>query len=192
MSVIYRTTMDPTKGELLAAWMPKQPWFEGDSTHSLRVVGGFRLDDPKDKVGMEMILVLDETPEIPVLYHVPLSYRGAELDDASGALLGTSAHGILGTRWIYDAEQDPVWQTQVKALIAGEVTAQHQNDSHVLDHSITVNLNQGVAAERESTAAVIRRPVAGGQGTEQARAWITAPLSHTANNADFGAVIELL
>ena len=82
MSVIYRTTMDPTKGELLAAWMPNQPWFEGESTLSLRVVGGFRLDDPQDKVGMEMILVLDETPEIPVLYHVPLTYRGAELAGA--------------------------------------------------------------------------------------------------------------
>lgn len=192
MSVIYRTTMDPTKGELLAAWMPKQPWFEGESTLSLRVVGGFRLDDPKDKVGMEMILVLDETPVTPVLYHVPLSYRGAELEGASSALLGTSAHGILGKRWIYDAEQDPVWQAQVKALIAGEVTAQHQNDSHVLDHSITVNLNQGIDGTGEPAACVIRRPLAGGQGTEQARAWVTAPLSHAANNGDFGAVIELL
>lgn len=192
MSVIYRTTMDPTKGELLAAWMPNQPWFEGDSTLSLRVVGGFRLDDPEDNVGMEMILVLDETPVTPVLYHVPLSYRGAELDGASDALLGTSAHGILGTRWIYDAQQDPVWQAQVKALVAGEVTAQHQNDSHVLDHSITVNVNQSVAGEGEPIASVIRRPVAGGQGAEGARAWITAPLSHAANNTDFGAVIELL
>ncbi|PQZ91148.1 1,4-alpha-glucan branching protein [Arthrobacter sp. MYb227] len=184
--------MDPTKGELLAAWMPKQSWFEGESTLSLRVVGGFRLDDPADEVGMEMILVLDETPQTPVLYHVPLSYRGAELEGAAESLLGTSAHGILGTRWIYDAAVDPVWQAQVKALIAGEVTAQHQNDSHVLDHSITVSMNQGTPTQDEPIASIIRRPVAGGKGSAHARAWVSAPLSHAENSADFGAVIELL
>lgn len=192
MSVIYRTTMDPTKGELLASWMPKQPWFAGEQTVSLRVVGGFRLDDPADEVGMEMILVLDETPPTPVLYHVPLTYRGAQLDGGDEFLVGTSAHGVLGTRWIYDASGDPVWQEQVKALVAGEVTAQHQNDSHVLDHSITVNLNPVANVEGEPTVRVVRRPVAGGSGAENARAWVTAPLSHAADNTDSGAVIELI
>ena len=55
-----------------------------------------------------------------------------------------------------------------------------------------MNLNQGGPGEDEPIASVIRRPVAGGQGAQQARAWITAPLSHAANNTDFGAVIELL
>ena len=90
MSVIFDTTMAPTKRELMAAWLPGQAWFAGNAVPSLRVVGGFRLDDPAGEVGMEMILVLDEAQETPVLYHVPLSYRGAALEGAEDFMLGTS------------------------------------------------------------------------------------------------------
>ena len=47
---------------------------------------------------------------------------------------------MLGTRWIYDAAGDPVWQAQMRALVAGEVQAQHQNDSNVLDPSVAVDM----------------------------------------------------
>ena len=106
----------------------------------LSVAGGFRLDDPAGEVGLEMILVRDSGQGNPVLYHVPLSYRGAELAGAEDYLLGTSEHGVLGTRWIYDAAGDPVWQRQMRALIAGEVPAQHQNDSNALDATVAVVL----------------------------------------------------
>ena len=199
MSVIHDTTMVPSKRELMAGWLPKQAWFEGDAAPVLSVVGGFRLDDPAGEVGLEMILVLDSGSGESVVYHVPLSYRGAALAGAEDHLLGTSEHGVLGTRWIYDAAGDPVWQEQMRALVVGEVRAQHQNDSNVPDDSITVvpALQAGPAdAGATDTGehpglAVIRRPEAGGSGSAGARAWVNAPWTDLEGGSVSGAVVEL-
>lgn len=191
MSVIFETTMAPTKRELMAAWLPGQSWFAGNAVPSLRVVGGFRLDDPDGEVGMEMIMVLDEAQETPVLYHVPLSYRGAALEGAEDFLLGTSEHGVLGTRWIYDAAGDPVWQAQVQALVAGDVQAQHQNVSNMLEPAVTVTQGAGESDVPGRIAAVLRRPVAGGTASTDALAWVNARWIDAAGNGAEGAVIEL-
>ncbi|MFJ6419110.1 hypothetical protein [Paeniglutamicibacter sp. NPDC091659] len=202
MSVIHDTTMVPTKRELMAEWLPKQEWFEGDAAPALSVAGGFRLDDPSGEVGLEMILLLDSAREEPVLYHVPLSYRGAALAGAEDYLLGTSEHGVLGTRWIYDAAGDPVWQEQMRALFAGKVQAQHQNDSNVLDGSVTVEPALAApaaepseagakAAEAHAGLAVIRRPAAGGAGSGEARAWVRVPWTDAKGASGAGAVVEL-
>jgi hypothetical protein len=45
MALMHQTTMTPSKLELLAAWLPSQPWFVGDA-NSLVSLSGFRLDDP--------------------------------------------------------------------------------------------------------------------------------------------------
>ena len=71
------------------------------------------------------------------VYVVPMTYRGAPLEGADEALLGTSEHGVLGRRWIYDAERDPVAVTQLLALARGEVEAQHQDRSNSVDPSVT-------------------------------------------------------
>lgn len=199
MSVIHETTMVPTKRELMAAWLPKQDWFEGNATPVLSVAGGFRLDDPAGEVGLEMILVRDSGQHEPVLYHVPLSYRGAELAGADDYLLGTSEHGVLGTRWIYDAAGDPVWQERMRALIAGEAPAQHQNESNVPDATVAVVLapEDGAQvlvqdAERQRRLEVIRRPEAGGSGSAEARAWVDVPWADAEGGSVSGAVVELL
>ncbi|MFF5793595.1 hypothetical protein ACFY5D_16235 [Paeniglutamicibacter sp. NPDC012692] len=199
MSVIHDTTMVPSKRELMAGWLPKQAWFEGDATPVLSVVGGFRLDDPAGEVGLEMILVLDSGSGDPVVYHVPLSYRGAALAGAEDHLLGTSEHGVLGTRWIYDAAGDPVWQEQMRALVAGKARAQHQNDSNVPDGSITVvPALQAAPADARATdtgehpgLAVIRRPEADGSGSAGALAWVNAPWTDLEGGSVSGAVVEL-
>ncbi|MGL3806524.1 maltokinase N-terminal cap-like domain-containing protein [Paeniglutamicibacter sp. R2-26] len=192
MSVIFETTMAPTKRELMASWLPGQSWFAGNTAPSLRVVGGFRLDDPAGKVGLEMILVLDEAPEAPVLYHVPLSYRGEALPGAEGFLVGTSEHGVLGTRWIYDAAGDPVWQEQVRALAAGSVQAQHQSTSNTPEPAVTVGFGPSTGESRPVFPVVVRRPRAGAWGSAEARAWIGAPWPAGAGDVVTGAVIELL
>ncbi|GAA1499024.1 maltokinase N-terminal cap-like domain-containing protein [Paeniglutamicibacter kerguelensis] len=202
MSVIHETTMVPTKRELMAGWLPKQDWFEGGGTPVLSVAGGFRLDDPAGEVGLEMILVRDSGQGNPVLYHVSLSYRGAELAGAEEYLLGTSEHGVLGTRWIYDAAGDPVWQRQMRALISGEVPAQHQNDSNALDATVAVvlapqadgpgDVQTDVRGEVPQPAlAVIRRPEAGGSGSGGACAWVNASWADAEGNIVAGAVVEL-
>ncbi len=103
----------PTKPELLAAWVPAQPWFVGDAT-ALEHVGAYRFDDPDGEVGMETHLV--RAGDGPIL-QVPWTYRGAPLDGAESHLVGTMEHTVLGSRWIYDAIGDPVYQSVLATTI---------------------------------------------------------------------------
>jgi hypothetical protein len=135
MAIVHNTTMSPAKLELLAAWLPAQPWFPGSGREpELAKVGGFRLDDPQGAVGIEFMLVADG----PVVYQVPMTYHGRELPGAEGRLIGTSQHGVLGPRWIYDGIRDPVLVAQLVALLQGEVEAQAQSVSHTPDPTVTV------------------------------------------------------
>jgi hypothetical protein len=135
MAIVHNTTMNPAKLELLAAWLPAQPWFPGSGREpELAKVGGFRLDDPQGAVGIEFMLVADG----PVVYQVPMTYHGRELPGAEGRLIGTSQHGVLGPRWIYDGIRDPVLVAQLVALLQGEVEAQAQSVSHTPDPTVTV------------------------------------------------------
>lgn len=113
MALIYSTTLHPSKLELLASWLPSQNWFHGDATQ-LTSIGAYRFDDPAGEVGMEghILTAGDDT-----VYHVPLTYRGAALDGADPYLLGTVEHGVLGTRWFYDATGDPVYRAALMHVI---------------------------------------------------------------------------
>jgi len=133
MATIHDTTMAPTKLQLLAGWLPRQPWYlDPGRPPALARAGGFRLDDPAGEVGIEFMLVTagDRT------YVVPMTYRAAPLPEAEEGLIGTSEHGVLGTRWIYDAEHDPVAAAQLLAFVIGAVEAQHQSESDTLDPTI--------------------------------------------------------
>jgi hypothetical protein len=127
------TTMVPGKLDLLGGWLPRQPWYRNTgSPPALTRAGGFRLDDPAGDVGIEFVFVTDGT----TTYHVPLAYRGAPLPEAEQGLIGTSEHGVLGTRWVYDAAFDPVAVAVLLEFIAGETVAQHQTQSDTPDPSI--------------------------------------------------------
>jgi hypothetical protein len=138
MAVIHRTTMTPGKLELLTAWLPTRPWYVGAARGpELTRAGGFRLDDPEGEVGIEFMVVTDTSGEKPVSYHVPLTYRGAPLDGAGEALVGTSEHGVLGKRWVYDGAHDPVLVGQLLAFLQGRAEAQAQSVSDTADPSVT-------------------------------------------------------
>jgi hypothetical protein len=128
------TTMAPTKLELLAHWLPRQSWYrDTGAPPALTRAGGFRLDDPVGDVGIEFMLVGDgET----ITYLVPMTYRAGPLDGADEALIGTSEHGVLGTRWIYDAAYDPVAVAQLLDFICGGCEAQSQSASDTPDPSV--------------------------------------------------------
>nr|WSX48914.1 1,4-alpha-glucan branching protein [Streptomyces sp. NBC_00974] len=144
MATIYKTTMTPGKLELVTAWLPTRPWYVATG-HAPALVrsGGFRLDDPQGEVGMEFMVLTDTSGGRETAYHVPLTYRGAPLDaagdagDAGAGLVGTSEHGVLGTRWIYDGAHDPVLVGQLIALLQGRAVAQHQTASDTPDPSVT-------------------------------------------------------
>ncbi|MFI5776656.1 1,4-alpha-glucan branching protein [Nocardia sp. NPDC051570] len=138
MATVYDTTMSPGKVELLTRWLPRQPWYLGTGTPRLQRVGGFRLDDPAGAVGIEFYLATDDSGPDPVVYHVPMTYRGAALSGAENALIGTSEHGVLGMRWIYDGEHDPVLLHTAAALLAGTTVAQHQVSSDTVDPTVRV------------------------------------------------------
>jgi Maltokinase N-terminal cap domain len=137
MAVIHHTTLTPGKLELLAGWLPAQPWYaRTERQPGLARAGGFRLDDPDGEVGIEFMVVTDSSGDRPVSYHVPLSYRAAPLDGADDALIGTAEHGVLGTRWVYDGPHDPVLAGQLLALLQGEAEPQAQRVSNTPDRTV--------------------------------------------------------
>ncbi|MFE2062340.1 1,4-alpha-glucan branching protein [Streptomyces sp. NPDC059467] len=132
MALIHRTTLKPTKVELLAAWLPTRPWYHGSAAPELVKAGGFRLDDPEGEVGIEFMIVTEESGA----YLVPLTYRGAPLDGAGHALVGTMEHGVLGPRWAYDGCHDPVLTAGLLALIEGRTEAQAQSITDTPDREV--------------------------------------------------------
>ena len=137
MAVIHQTTLTPSKLELLTPWLPAQPWYDGaERQPDLSKSGGFRLDDPSGEVGIEFMIVTDGSEHEPTTYQIPLTYRGAPLEGAADALIGTSEHGMLGRRWIYDGTHDPVLVAQLVALMQGAAEPQAQSQSHTPDPTV--------------------------------------------------------
>jgi hypothetical protein len=67
-----------------------------------------------------------------------MTYRALALASAGSALIGTSEHGGLGSRWIYDGTRDPVLVAQLVALLQGTAEPQAQNASNTPDPTVTV------------------------------------------------------
>lgn len=103
--------LTPSFREFMPQWLARQRWYLGAGVPVLRPVGAFRLEDPDGEVGLETHVVTDGND----IYQVPMTYRGAAL--AEGALIATAEHSLLGTRWIYDATTDPVWEAELLRLV---------------------------------------------------------------------------
>jgi Maltokinase N-terminal cap domain len=137
MATIHHSGVKPTKLELLTPWLPSRPWYRGAGEPQLAKAGGFRLDDPRGEVGIEFMIATDTSGGAPVTYLVPLTYRGAPLDGADHAPIGTMEHGVLGRRWTYDGCHDPVLTAQLLALLEGRAEAQAQKLSDTPDREVT-------------------------------------------------------
>ncbi|MEV7375549.1 1,4-alpha-glucan branching protein [Streptomyces sp. NPDC090301] len=155
MAVVHQTTMQPTKLELLTAWLPTREWHAGGEARPERV-GGFRLDDPAGEVGIEFMAVTDGEGDGATTHLVPLTYRGEPLDGAEHALVGTSEHGVLGKRWIYDGTHDPVLVGQLYALLTGRAQAQAQSLTDVPDLTVAVSPLTVEGAEGAAEAELVR------------------------------------
>jgi hypothetical protein len=115
-----QATIDPTKQELLEAWLPSRSWAAGAG--SVEKLAEYRFDDPDGEVGVETIVW--RTPD-DALLQVPFTYRAAPLLGAEEHLVGTMKHSVLGPRWVYDGCADPVWAaTLVTAVLSGGRQAQ--------------------------------------------------------------------
>lgn len=174
MAIIHSTTMRPGKLELLAAWLPLQPWYPGTGrAPELARAGGFRLDDPQGEVGIEFMVVTDGPGSGAAAYQVPMTYRADALPGAEASLIGTAEHGVLGPRWIYDGTQDPVLAAQLIALIQGKAEPQAQSVSDTPDPTVIVQPVTGAVLTITGSAVAasgpygtdIRFQAAGADGT---------------------------
>jgi hypothetical protein len=114
MALLHRAELTPTKLELLAGWLFDRSWYQGPPAGEIVRVSAYRFDDPAGAVGLETMLV--RVGDGPVL-QVPLSYREAPLEGAEQWLIGTTEHGVLGRRWVYDACGDPVYAAALARAI---------------------------------------------------------------------------
>jgi hypothetical protein len=148
MALLHRADLVPSKLELLAGWLPRQPWFVGEPDAPLTSVASFRFDDPDGEVGVETLLV--RAGDGPVM-QVPLTYRNEELPGAEEWFIGTMEHSVLGTRWTYDALGDPVYLGELaRVILTGDTQVE-----------LWIEID-GVMTLREPTARVV------GSGSEAA------------------------
>ena len=155
MALLHHATLTPTKKELIDAWLPGQAWAAG--LPELTQVGGYRRDDPDGEGGVEGIVLRAEYGSV---VHVRLTYRAAPLPGAEDHLVGTMEHSALGTRWVYDADGDPVWHATVTAAVqAGETGAEEYFEvdgvRETREPTVRVSGSGGSLADPE--AVVVRR-----------------------------------
>lgn len=113
MAIIYKAELSPTKPEVLRELLTSRPWGEDGE---LQVLGAYRFDDPSGEVGVECHLVrVGES-----IYHLPLTYRGAPLEDPAAQLVTTMDHSVLGTRYVYDGLEDELAIECFARALAGE------------------------------------------------------------------------
>lgn len=113
MAIVYTATLVPSKPELIAAWLPLQPWYS-EPSGGIELLGAFRFDDPYGEVGIETHLVRGPSGAV---YQVPLTYRAGAMPDAGRYLVAELEHSVLGHRWVYDATADPVGVAQLAGAI---------------------------------------------------------------------------
>ena len=111
MAIIHMATISPGKLELLEEWLGDD--LAGSS--ELQQVGSYRFDDPDGEVGIEALLVTRGGP----VRQAVLTYRAAPLDTAAEHLITTMEHSVLGKRWIYDGQGDPVAIAAYQRALAG-------------------------------------------------------------------------
>ena len=129
--------LTPTKPELVQAWMSAQRWYAAKGTSPVvRRLASWRLGDPAGEVGVEVLVVADDSGPSPVVYQVPLTYRGAPVPELEHALVGVMEHSELGRRWVYDAPHDPVYAAQLLELVQGRVRAESSAESDAFDDTV--------------------------------------------------------
>ncbi|MDI1461612.1 hypothetical protein QEZ54_11565 [Catellatospora sp. KI3] len=167
MALLYKAEINPTKLELLAAWLPTRPWYDGPADPDLARIAACRFDDPAGQVGVETLVV--RAGEGPLL-HTPLTYRDAPLDGAEQWLVGTTEHSVLGKRWVYDACGDPVYAAALAEAIltgSGEAAEFVEEDGRAVPRTPAMTV-------RGTGAASAVPPLAGAAATDGDPALLSA------------------
>jgi hypothetical protein len=95
----------PGVAELLAAWLPYQPWFVGprDATPNVRIVSRTTLRDADPRV--EYLLAAVRQGDVADVYQIPISIRRSTNSRLDHVRIG---HIRIGEYegWVYDALHD--------------------------------------------------------------------------------------
>ena len=113
MAIIHQASLTPNKSEVVATFLDTVDW---GGSGALRLIGGYRFDDPEGQVGVEGLIV--ERGDL--ILHVPLTYRPTPLEDADAFLITQLEHSALGARWVYNAEGDPVARACFARALSGQ------------------------------------------------------------------------
>lgn len=111
MGLFHKATVTPTKPELVEMLSRRSAWGPPRDT-PIEVVGAFRFDDPEGQVGIETHLARAGDH----ILQVPLTYRPEPLPGGDDALVGTTEHTVLGTRWVYDGLGDERYLIMLAAV----------------------------------------------------------------------------
>lgn len=160
MAILHIAQLRPSKMELLGQWLATRSWYRGPVDPQATALAAFRFDDPAGEVGVETHLV--RVGDGPLL-QVPVTYRGAPLPGAEKHLVGTIDHSVLGHRWVYDGDADPVYiqcvtSAIVNATSEAAVFVEVDGVKQQLPTSAQV-LGTGGAAAHNWRLTVIRTPL---------------------------------
>jgi predicted trehalose synthase len=98
----------------VAAWMADQRWYAAKGVAPrLREIA--RIEATVDGVDVSSRFIIDEGPDDPVLYQVPMTERRAAEPGLEHALVATD-----GDRWLYDGPHDPAYVQWLLATIAAD------------------------------------------------------------------------
>lgn len=103
-------SVKPSALELVNDWIGRQPWFVGNP--ALELVGTFKFEDPDGEVGLHNMIVRSRGH----LYYVPVTWR-SEMLPGWADLIGEAQHTVLGRRYLYNAETDPVFMDELRRVI---------------------------------------------------------------------------
>ena len=104
-ALIYDAELSPSKEEIAAR-------FGGIVT----LIGSYRLVDPEDEVGIEVLIGADLDGRTVQL---PITYRPSEINPEH--TLTEMEHSVLGRRWVSNALGDPVAVAQfIRTILEGD------------------------------------------------------------------------
>lgn len=99
---------------LLAAWMVAQRWYSNKgSLPVLEQIGSWELPTAEPNVRIVTHLVIDHSVGKPVLYQVPITYRGQQLGTIQPI-------GESQGEYLYDAPHDPAYTAALLSLVTAE------------------------------------------------------------------------
>jgi maltokinase len=135
----------------LAGWMARQRWYATKGrTPAIRVIGS--MEASIDEGLVMTLLVIDEAPDNPVLYQVPVVARTSPLPGGDNAFIGSS-DGL----YLYDGPHDPAYARGLLTTLAAERHVEGSDvvaDGHLVSDPGRVLRSKVLEGEQSNTSII--------------------------------------